>query len=64
MVKLLDGTEIKPCPFCGSDRIEEENNGDGVHSYFWYICRSCNAETDGSKDITEARNMWNRRSSR
>ncbi len=57
--------ELKPCPFCGSDRVF-------AHKHFWHVvlCQHCGAEGPASKEgetVSEAEAKaqaiaaWNRR---
>ena len=62
--------ELKPCPFCGSDRIQFE-----VHGYFqpwenkgmrlWYHCScydcGCDIDTVACNDMEKAIKVWNQR---
>lgn len=68
---LLEGEEVKPCPFCGSGMIELENTHSAA---YWMECQGCGAQVDGESftnhpDNEEshlaaaqsARTAWNRR---
>lgn len=55
---VIDGIEMKPCPFCGSEDIRFI----GV-SCFYVSCNNCFATTgkvDNSRKV--AAEQWNRRS--
>lgn len=51
---------LKPCPFCGSDDIDEsfslQNNG-----YMGTGCMTCGASTECKEDKQEAAKTWNTR---
>ena len=62
--------ELKPCPFCGSDKIQFLIRGyfqpwDGAGMKLWYRCScfECGAEMDcgSAKTMKEATKEWNRR---
>ena len=51
--------ELKPCPFCGSDKIIWEcADGTGQHQH---ICSSCAASTGWFRLYLESSIAWNRR---
>lgn len=58
-------SELKPCPFCGSNNVEavvSEYNLDGNKYYDHYvICTDCKATTDYGDSQQDAINKWNRR---
>ena len=49
--------ELKPCPFCGSDRISVQ------HLYFrpYVICEKCHAQIPCYNTYAKAKEAWNRR---
>lgn len=56
--------KLKPCPFCGSDRVyytetEEQNYTDHVEGFIW--CHGCNFTSDAFLDPEIAAEKWNRR---
>ena len=62
---------IKPCPFCGSDKIATEQSsrvryGDNVDKFtsyrFQIACRSCGCQTGFRLHMDDALVAWNRRS--
>ena len=64
--------ELKPCPFCGSDKIQFLISGhfqpwDGAGMRLWYrcACYECGAEMNSGMATTmkEATKEWNRRRS-
>lgn len=50
--------ELKPCPFCGSEKIKLW--GDGVKAY-WCQCQHCMASTTSDYKKDEAIKAWNMR---
>jgi Lar family restriction alleviation protein len=54
--------ELKPCPFCGWDKISIEE-GDGEQRGQWVACCGvCGAEGPGPNTTpTDARIVWNTR---
>ena len=50
--------ELKPCPFCGG---KAEIKGS---AFCWVQCKSCGAETKGTKKRANAIAEWNRRKER
>jgi len=48
---------IKPCPFCGSERVGYYCAQGGYH----YWCYDCQAESGAGCSEVEARKMWNKR---
>lgn len=56
LVMHRNNTELRECPFCGSENIRLY--GDDENSY-WCQCISCLASTSASDDRTEAIAAWN-----
>lgn len=57
-------SELKPCPFCGSDRVayiptEEQNYEDHLEGFIY--CHSCGFSSDVFLDEHIAAGYWNRR---
>ena len=52
--------ELKPCPFCGSEKINIWNCNDKSDSA-WCQCESCLASTSVEETEEEAIEAWNRR---
>ena len=51
----MAANKLKPCPFCGSSRVE-------IVGYFPFVrCKGCGAETDNYDDKEEAAVAWNTR---
>jgi len=51
-------SEIKPCPFCGSDEIEiEQTHPEAI----WFRCSNCGAETSAADHVDKALSIWNQR---
>ena len=53
--------KLKPCPFCGYEKIEIEKNDDIGTGLFMAICPRCSAKSailETPKRVAEA---WNRR---
>ena len=66
---MNDGN-LKPCPFCGSDRIQFRVEGyiqpwENKRTRIWYYCEcyDCGGKTDtfDSTDIQKSIQVWNRR---
>lgn len=51
----IDGYEVKPCPFCGSERLRISNN----RVNYWAACRDCAALGPEEKTAEEAVKKWN-----
>lgn len=56
----MSGEKLKPCPFCGSDRIVPRDRNEHC-DYFLLYCHSCNAEGPNGRTLDEAIAAWNRR---
>ena len=62
--------ELKPCPFCGSNKIQFLISGhfqpwdsDGMKIWYRCSCYECGVEMDSGMSTTmeKAKNEWNRR---
>jgi Lar family restriction alleviation protein len=52
----MKNTELKPCPFCGSNRISV------IYKYYFYcFCNNCEAEGSIKESREEAIEAWNKR---
>ena len=52
--------ELKPCPYCGNDRIYCEDAGRNTD--VWFIqCEECYATFPHFDSAEEAKDAWNRR---
>jgi Lar family restriction alleviation protein len=49
---------LKPCPFCGSKKVEICRTNEWS---CWVRCARCGADAPGGKDRKEAIKIWNRR---
>ena len=57
-------TELKPCAYCGSKKIDIHANEteDGVYSMYWVVCDNCGkGDTIPSGLRDEAIKAWNAR---
>ena len=63
-------SELKPCPFCGSDRIQFNVEGyfqpwerEGIKLWYRCSCHDCGCGTDfgSALDMNKATREWNRR---
>ena len=56
-------TELKPCPFCGSDSVgvAETAYGNYLNIWFFAICDKCGARSKPFRDGDDAVKAWNRR---
>jgi Lar family restriction alleviation protein len=61
-------TELKPCPFCGSEANEYELSERSIDCFdalwlykFTVICEKCGCRTDKFNQPAEAIEAWNRR---
>lgn len=52
-------TELKPCPFCGSEAYVIIRDVDDWTP--WIRCKGCGVETDCFDSAEEAIEAWNRR---
>ena len=56
-------SELKPCPFCGSDDVGCWTSStvfpNGKHPH-WVLCDDCFAKTDTYCSMEEAIEAWNR----
>ena len=48
---------VEPCPFCGSENIDWEDEG-----FCFVMCLDCDARGPTTPDIKEAVEKWNERS--
>src|SRR5690606_3441847 len=55
--------QIKPCPFCGSDEVEQFKKVNRIHDVklLGYCCWNCGAESGIAGIEEEATRKWNRR---
>ena len=56
--------KLKPCPFCGANKAEIENDGDGdgMHDNdfkFWVRCAKCGAHSSEELTPKAAAMIWN-----
>lgn len=52
-------TELKPCPFCGSEDIREHS---GYPLHYWIVkCKHCGAKICVYGSHQQAVSFWNRR---
>jgi len=49
---------LKPCPFCGSNRLELHNTENGT---YWIICGECNCGSPICDSMAQATDAWNKR---
>ena len=56
----IDGYELLPCPFCGSDKLSIYRPYKYMDSYH-VECMDCGAEGSISPIENEAVNLWNTR---
>jgi Lar family restriction alleviation protein len=56
-------TELKPCPFCGSTKIQKDYFGgyDGAPKINFLLCKDCNANTIFEGTGRNAVKKWNTR---
>jgi Lar family restriction alleviation protein len=50
-----------PCPFCGSESLQDIKLGDGSRDYWTVLCGSCFAEGPAVKTRLLAVRYWNKR---
>lgn len=55
--------ELKPCPFCGSNRVEvRDNDTDDIWEHAYQVmCWECGIRTLYCKTPERAVELWNRR---
>lgn len=54
----MKASDIKPCPFCGSDDIEiEQTNPEAI----WFACNNCGAQAFHANHVELALANWNMR---
>ena len=57
-------TELKPCPFCGSNDVEIRDLKLGIYAInlgVYAVCRRCGASIKSSHSIVDVIAAWNRR---
>ena len=56
-------SELKPCPFCGSERVgvAETAYGNYMNIWFFTVCDECGARSKAFRDGDKASDAWNRR---
>lgn len=56
-------TELKPCPFCGSNNIDILDTSSINHLNLNYFarCKSCGSTSKIFQERSDAENAWNRR---
>ena len=52
---------MKPCPFCGSDRVSVATGLEQV-SFYYVECERCGGSGPGCDERDEAIETWNQRS--
>lgn len=50
--------ELKPCPFCGSQDLDFDDNGE---ENYWVYCKSCDADGSLGKGKDGAIEVWNKK---
>lgn len=54
--------KLKPCPFCGGNKVETRTDDEGIS---WYIfCNNCGAMCGYALSEDEVVKAWNRRAER
>jgi Lar family restriction alleviation protein len=54
--------ELKPCPFCGGDKVDIHVSGmSGVALYYSVCCNECGSSGGLAEAKDEAIGLWNRR---
>jgi Lar family restriction alleviation protein len=56
---MSDYKELKPCPFCGEERIMHMRGDYG--NLHWGFCKSCKCEGPVAMGWDEAKELWNTR---
>ena len=59
VLKAVDETELKPCPFCGSDDLHFSDSRGGDEGYI--TCWNCDARGPDSATEKRASSEWNNR---
>ena len=54
--------KLKPCPFCGCEKINSSKNEYNTKDWFSFYCDNCEIETDEFETEESAINFWNKRS--
>jgi Lar family restriction alleviation protein len=58
--KKREPIELKPCPFCGSTRVEKSKTM-GIGPFEWISCRKCGAASGLRDRVIDAIAAWNLR---
>jgi len=53
----MSDTKLKPCPFCGCDRLKYNEKGWGWG--FYIECGCCKATGSKGRSSAEAESLWN-----
>jgi len=56
----VQGTPLLPCPFCGSEAVDDENDNTG-ETVFAVYCSYCNASYESFTSMKRAIQGWNNR---
>ena len=60
--KQITNRKLKPCPFCGGNKIEIRTDDDGIS---WYIfCNDCGVMCGYAVSEDEVVEVWNKRAER
>jgi Lar family restriction alleviation protein len=54
--------ELKPCPFCGSDKVDTA--GSAYYGDWYVLCPACGAAGPAERTEEESKVGWNRRKRR
>ena len=59
----MDDIKLKPCPFCGSEDIQEGSRTSGLCTDIYIRCRTCGGKMQICEEYGEEElvNRWNRR---
>lgn len=62
-VFLVINTDVKPCPFCGSEKIHAsyECSMEGKEVVYSCGCENCGSQTGKFSKIEERLKAWNKR---
>ena len=60
---VVDGVDLKPCPFCGSAAVLKKGTGVYDSNRYWAKCTDddCRMSTRSETDPKTASEAWNRR---